>query len=419
MNAAKPYSISKQEVWTAYQRVKANDGTSGVDGETIKEFAQKEEDNLYKLWNRMSSGSYFPSPVRAHGIAKRDGGERVLGIPTVADRIAQTVVVQRLEKRIDAIFHADSYGYRPGKSAHQALGQARQRCWRYNWVLDMDIEKFFDTIDHALLMRAVERHVSDRWIILYIERWLKAPMRTADGHLTERTRGTPQGGVISPLLANLFLHYAFDLWMDRQYPDVPFERYADDVIVHCETEGEAETLRTAIAGRLRECGLTLHPGKTKIVYCKDSNRKETHAHTSFTFLGYTFRPRKARSKSGKYFTSFIPAMSKDSDAEKRAEVRTWKLPQRSGSTLADLAREFNPVIRGWINYFGMFYRSAMQGWMSQIDSAIVRWAMKKYKRLRKRHGRAWGFLKRMKRMQPALFAHWIAADRTGSLAGAV
>jgi RNA-directed DNA polymerase len=419
MKAAKPFRISKQEVWTAYQRVKSNDGASGVDGETIKEFARREKDNLYKLWNRMSSGSYFPSPVRAHGIAKRDGGERVLGIPTVADRIAQTVVVQRLETEIDAIFHADSYGYRPGKSAHDAIGQARQRCWRNDWVLDMDIEKFFDTIDHALLMRAVERHVTERWILLYIERWLKAPMVTEDGHRMERTRGTPQGGVISPLLANLFLHYAFDEWMKRHHPKYPFERYADDVIIHCPTEGEAEKLRAAIAVRLRACGLTLHPEKTKIVYCKDSNRRATHAHTSFTFLGYTFRPRKAKSKSGKYFTSFAPAMSKESDVEKRAEIRAWKLPQRSGSTLAMLAQEFNPVIRGWINYFGKFYRSAMQGWMSRIDAAIVRWAMKKYKRLRKRHRRAWGFLKRMKRLKPALFVHWRTADRSGSLAGAV
>ncbi len=419
MNTGKPYSISKEEVWRAYKRVKANRGASGVDGESIQAFEQHLKDNLYKLWNRLSSGSYFPPPVRAKDIRKRGGGERRLGIPTVADRIAQTVVLMRLEEAIDAVFHPDSYGYRRRKSAHDAVVQARQRCWQYDWVLDMDIEKFFDRIDHALLLRAVTRHTMEAWIILYIRRWLTAPMQEEDGRLTERAQGTPQGGVISPLLANLFLHYVFDMWMRKYHPEIPFERYADDVIVHCRTEEEAVEMRTAIAARLSECGLRLHPEKTRIVYCKDSNRRGKPPHTSFTFLGFTFRPRRAKNRMGAYFISFIPAMSTEATEEVRARIRSWKLPTRSGSELDELAREYNPIIRGWMQYYGRFYRSAMRGWMRQIDAAIVRWAMRKYKRLRTRCRKAWAFLKGVKRRQPGLFAHWHGESCKGTLVGAV
>jgi RNA-directed DNA polymerase len=288
MSEAKPFCISKKEVWEAYKRVKENKGAAGVDEQSMEDFEKKLKKNLYKIWNRMSSGSYFPPPVRTVKIPKKNGGERKLGIPTGADRIAQQVVKARLEPEVEPLFHADSYGYRPGKSALDAVGQARERCWRYDWVLDLDIKGFFDNLSQDLLLRAVKKHAPEQWIILYIERWLKAPMQEEDGWLVAREKGTPQGGVASPLRANLFLHYALDRWRAAHYPHVSFERYADDVIVHCKTEKEAQEMRKAIAERLQTCGLELHPEKTKIVYCKDDFRKGKYPNEKFDFLGSTF-----------------------------------------------------------------------------------------------------------------------------------
>ena len=275
MTKAKPFDIPKREVWEAFKKVKANQGAAGVDGQSIAEFEADLKSNLYKLWNRLSSGSYFPPPVRRVDIPKASGGTRPLGIPTVADRIAQEVVRRYLEPRLEPVFHADSYGYRPRRSAIDAVARARQRCWRYDWVLDIDIKAFFDSLDWELLLRALRRHTDCAWVLLYVERWLKAPMQREDGTIEPRSAGTPQGGVISPILANLFLHYAFDKWMDREYPAVAFERYADDAICHCRTRAEAEALRAALAVRFAACRLELHPQKTKIVYCKDTNRKGT------------------------------------------------------------------------------------------------------------------------------------------------
>lgn len=255
MNQAKPFPISKRQVWEAYKRVKANQGGAGVDGQTLQEFEEALENNLYKLWNRLASGSYQPPPVKRVEIPKANGGIRPLGIPTVADRIAQMVVKQVLEPELEQHFHPDSYGYRPGKSAHQALGQTRRRCWNYDWVVELDIKAFFDNIDQTLLMKAVRHHSRDKWVVLYIERWLGAPVRLPDGTLQERTKGTPQGGVISPLLANLYLHYAFDRWMRMNYPGIPFERYADDGVCHCRSREEAEHLKDALAKRFAEVGL--------------------------------------------------------------------------------------------------------------------------------------------------------------------
>ena len=345
---AKPFCISKKEVWEAYQRVKANKGAAGTDGQSIEDFERKLKKNLYKVWNRMASGSYFPPPVRTVKIPKKSGGERRLGIPTVADRIAQQVAKARLEPEVDSRFHADSYGYRPGKSALDAVGQARQRCWRYDWVLDLDIKAFFDNLDQGLLLRAVKKHASQRWMVLYIERWLKAPVQEEDGQLVPREKGTPQGGVISPLLANLFLHYALDRWMAKQYPQMPFERYADDAIVHCRTEREAQEVRAAIAARLKECGLELHPEKTKVVYCKDDDRRRTYPNEKFDFLGYTFRPRRSKNHKGKFFINFSPAVSDKAVKAIRTEIRSWDLHLRSDKRIEDLSRMFNPKIRGWL-----------------------------------------------------------------------
>jgi len=402
---AKPFPITKRQVWEAYKRVKTNQGGAGVDGQSLAEFAEDLENNLYKLWNRLASGSYMPPPVKRVEIPKV-GGVRPLGIPTVADRIAQTVLKQALEPELEAHFHPDSYGYRPDKSAHQAMGQARQRCWRYDWVVDLDIKGFFDAIEHEMLMRAIRHHTTEPWVLLYTERWLKAPVQRPDGTLQERDRGTPQGGVASPLLANLFLHYAFDAWMQRHYPHIPFERYADDGLCHCRTLEEAEDLKAALQRRFAECQLELHPEKTKIVYCKDADRRLEYPCTSFDFLGYTFRPRRSKNRWGKYFINFSPAISNRAAKAIRHEIRRWKLPLRSDKDLEDLARMFRAVIQGWINYYGAFYKSALYPILQHLDRKLARWATRKFKRLRRHRRRAAQWLRRIAQRQPGLFPHW-------------
>jgi RNA-directed DNA polymerase len=416
---AKPFVISKWEVWEAYKRVKVNQGAAGVDKQSIADFERDLKGNLYKIWNRMSSGSYYPPPVRTVKIPKASGGERQLGIPTVSDRIAQMVVKMRLEPEIDPLFHPDSYGYRPGKSALDAVGQARQRCWRLDWVIDLDIKGFFDNIDHELLMRAVRKHAKDSWAVLYISRWLTAPAQDEEGRLTKRGKGTPQGGVISPLLANLFLHYAFDVWMRKKYPHVPFERYADDAIVHCRSEAEAQRVRATIAARMEECRLELHPEKTKIVYCKDGKRGRSYPNEKFDFLGYGFQPRRTKSRVGNFFVSFSPAISDKAGKSIREEIRSWKLHLRSGTAIDELSRLFNPTIRGWLQYYGRYYRSALYPYMHQLDRSLVHWAYRKYKKLRGHLRRATHWIARISRRDSKLFAHWQMGVRRGSMAGAV
>jgi RNA-directed DNA polymerase len=403
----KPFVVSKRIVWDAYERVKSNQGAAGVDGESIAEFEADLKGNLYKLWNRMSSGSYFPPPVRAVEIPKAGGrGVRVLGVPTVADRIAQTVVRLYLEPELEPHFHPDSYGYRPGRSALAAVGRCRERCWRYDWLIDFDLRSFFDSLDHALVLKAVAKHTDLRWVLLYVERWLQAPLQREDGTLVQRDRGTPQGSAISPLLANLFLHYAFDLWMARVFPDVPFERYADDAVAHCATKAQAEMVRVAVAERMAEVGLELNLDKTRIVYCKDADRRGSHEHERFDFLGYTFRPRLSRSKFGKHFVNFSPAVSDDAKKAIGREIRSWRINCRSDKTLTDLARMFNPIVQGWINYYGRFYKSMLYPVLRRINEYLIRWAMRKYKRLRGHLTRAVEWLAGVARREPNLFAHW-------------
>jgi RNA-directed DNA polymerase len=404
--SGKPFDISKREVWEAYEKVKANKGAPGVDGCSIDDFEKDLKNNLYKIWNRMSSGSYFPPPVLAVEILKpHGGGTRVLGVPTVADRIAQTVAARRLEEKVEPIFHPDSYGYRPARSALDAVGRCRERCWRHDWVIDLDIQKFFDSVPWHLIVRAVEAHTDVPWVVLYVKRWLAAPVRLPDGTLAERDRGTPQGSAISPVLANLFMHYAFDAWMARGFPTVPFERYADDAVVHCKSERQARHLRQAIADRMAEVGLRLHPDKTKIVYCKDGNRPGSYEHTAFTFLGFTFRQRRARNRHGKSFSNFLPAISKDALNKISAAVRSWRLHLRTGHTFKDLARRINPIVAGWMQYYGAFYRSALSPLLQRINAYLMRWIRKKYKRLRgkKKARECWqGITGRY----PLMFAHW-------------
>ena len=406
MKQAKPFCISKRQVWEVYKRVKANKGAAGVDGQSIEAFEEDLEGNLYKLWNRLASGSYFPSPVLRVEIPKIDGRMRPLGIPTVADRVAQMVAKQNLEPALEEHFHPDSYGYRPGKSALDAVGAARKRCWKYDWVVDLDIKGFFDNLDHELLMRAVRTHTQEPWVLLYIERWLKAPIAMPDGTQVVPEKGTPQGGVASPLLANLFLHYALDLWMVREYPQIPFERYADDAVCHCRSEAQAEALLKALNRRMEEVGLELHPQKTKIVYCKDDDRREDYPHTSFDFLGYTFRSRRSKNRWGKFFINFSPAISNQAAKALRQRSRGWHWPERSDLQLEDLARMFNPIIQGWINYYRRYYPSALYPTLKCLERRLAMWATRKYKRLRHHRRRAAQWLTRIARKQPTLFAHW-------------
>ncbi len=406
MAETKPFGISKRAVWEAYRRVKENRGAAGVDHQSLEDFGQDLANNLYKLWNRLASGSYFPPPVLMVEIPKAQGGMRTLGIPTVADRIAQMVVKQAFEPGVDRYFHQDSYGYRPGKSALQAVGVTRQRCWRYDYVLEFDIKGLFDAIDHRLLLRAVDKHTDCRWVRLYIERWLKAPFQQADGGLVERDSGTPQGGVVSPVLANLFLHYAFDKWMDRNFPNNPFARYADDAVVHCRSEAEAGDLKARLERRLRECKLELHPTKTQIVCCHVDKQKNTQVAKKFDFLGYCFRPRLVRNRYGKLFVSFTPAISPRAAKRIRQRVRSWRLHFRVSQSLDDLARRINPIIRGWINYYGAYQRSSLVPVLRHIDRHLLKWVKWKYKKKGHYSRRARRWLGQVARYHPGLFAHW-------------
>jgi RNA-directed DNA polymerase len=404
---AKPYNIPKQLVWEAYRRVKANRGAAGVDGESLAAFEEDLKNNLYKVWNRMSSGSYFPPPVRLVEIPKDNGGRRPLGIPTVGDRVGQTVVKMVLEPLVEPMFHKDSYGYRPGKSALDAVGTARKRCWEADWVIDLDIKVFFDSIPHDLVERAVAHHTDLPWIRLYIARWLRAPVQRPDGTLGERTKGTPQGGVISPLLANLFLHYAFDLWMQRTFPRVRFERYADDAIVHCRSERQAREVLEAIRGRFGQCGLELHPTKTRIVYCKDDDRPGNFEHIKFDFLGYTFQPRRAKNRWGKLFVSFLPAISTKAAKAIRQTIREWRMAStRNNQRLEDLAQLTNPAVRGWMKYYGRFYRSKCVQVLRHLNVALAAGARRKYKRFRRRERASMHWLGCIARRDPKLFVLW-------------
>jgi RNA-directed DNA polymerase len=407
-SSGKPFDIPKSAVWEAYQRVKANKGAAGVDGESIEDFEVDLKNNLYRLWNRMSSGSYFPPPVRAVEIPKSGGGVRVLGVPTVSDRIAQTVAAAVLEAKVEPIFHPDSYGYRTHRSALHAVGTCRKRCWSNDWVVDLDIRKFFDSVPWTLMIKAVTHHLGDGqdWVLLYVRRWLQAPLRQTDGSTLDRDRGTPQGSAISPVLANLFMHYAFDVWMAREFPTIGFERYVDDAVVHCTTLTQARMLVTAIGQRMEQIGLSLHPDKTKVVYCgRRRGGGSQPEHTAFTFLGYTFRARAAIDRRGEVFTSYLPAISADALKRLSTDVRGWRLHQHSTYSLNELARWINPIVAGWMNYYGAFYKTALYPLLKRINAYLVRWARKKYRRL---HGfkKAKAWWEQVTKRDPLLFAQW-------------
>jgi RNA-directed DNA polymerase len=407
MEITKPFTISKHLFVKAYKLVKANAGAAGVDEESLEDFAKDLKKNLYKLWNRMSSGSYMPPAVRAVPISKKSGGQRILGIPTVGDRICQMVVKQVFEPQVEKIFLPDSYGYRPNKSAIEAIKVTRQRCWKYDWVLEFDIKGLFDNIRHDLLMKAVRKHTQENWVILYIERWLKAPMQQKDGSLKARELGTPQGGVISPVLSNLFLHYVFDAWMKQKKPQIPWCRYADDGLAHCRSEQEAQDLLKELSIRFDECGLELHPDKTRIVYCKDDNRKQKQTNYQFEFLGYRFRPRLVlNTKSKSLFVSFSPAVSPNALKSMRQSIRKSNIRNRSELSLQDIAKIYNPILRGWIQYYGHYHRTELKSMCGCFNMTLVTWAMRKYKKLKRRKVKACKFIQNIKAKAPTMFAHW-------------
>lgn len=407
MSSSKPFTIPKDSVVKAFKAMKSNAGAAGIDKQSINDFEKDLKGNLYKIWNRMSSGTYFPPAVKAVPIPKKNGGVRMLGVPTVADRVAQMVVRLHFEPKVEPVFSPDSYGYRPGKSALDAVGVTRERCWKYDWVLEFDIKGLFDNIDHELLMRAVRKHTQEKWIILYIERWLKAPMQNPEGTLIERAKGTPQGGVISPVLSNLFLHYVFDVWMKRKFSDNLWCRYADDGLVHCRTQQEAEMILSKLHVRFAECGLELHPVKTKIVYCKDGRRKGRHEETKFDFLGYTFRPRFAKNRwRNSIFVNFSPAVSALALKAMCAKIRKDGIRNRTELSLQDIARWYNPILQGWLNYYGKYYPSALYRVLRRFNLTLVAWAMRKYKRFKGHKTRAAKFLENIAKQRPNLFAHW-------------
>lgn len=404
---SRTFDISKTAVLEAWKRVKSKGGGPGIDGVTIAEFEKNLKDNLYRIWNRMSSGSYFPPHVRSVEIPKKSGGFRRLGVPTTADRVAQGVVAELLDIKIDPIFCKDSYGYRKGKSALDAIAVTRERCWKYEWVLEFDVRGLFDNIPHALLLKALNYHVKEPWVLLYVERWLKASMVLPNGNIIERDTGTPQGGVVSPILANLFMHYAFDKWMQREFPKIPWCRYADDGLAHCASQAQAEMLRKRLAQRLLECGLEIHPDKTRIIYCNPRDKSTNYPIRKFSFLGYEFRGRMALSQKNKaIFVGFLPAICPFAAMDIREQVREVFRRFGTHKTIGELSQILNPMIRGWFNYYGCFQRSALAKIGLFIDHRLMQWAGHKYANLFRHRVRRWKWLKYRFRDSPKLFAHW-------------
>ena len=407
-NETKSIPVSKEQVWLAYKKVKANQGSAGVDQISMEEFDAQRSKHLYKLWNRLASGSYFPPPVKEVEIPKKDGKVRKLGIPTIADRVAQMVVKEYLEARFEKIFSPNSYGYRPEKSAHQALEKVRQNCRKTDWVIDLDIKGFFDNIDHERLMLAVQKHVPEKWCLLYIQRWLTMPVQTKSGELIQKQgKGTPQGGVISPLLANLFLHYAMDKWLEQNHPKVEYVRYADDAILHCRTKTEAEQTLAALDERMKACGLELHPEKTKQVYCRDYRRQNTYETVKFDFLGYSFQPRSTKSKqTGKLFLGFDCAISISSKKRIADKLEDLKIDRLNFKSIVGVALYLEPFIRGWINYYGKYRITELKPVFLLLRQRLVWWARKRYKRYKTNMVKAYRWLDRVQKQFPNLFYQW-------------
>ena len=402
--------ITKEMVKAAYRKVKANHGAAGVDKESLEMYQADLLNNLYVLWNRLSSGSYFPKPLRSVSIPKSNGKQRTLGIPTVSDRIAQQVIKSYLEPRLEAQFHSNSYGYRPLKSAHQAVEAVQENVRQYAWVLDMDIKSFFDEVNHELLLKALDCHVEEKWVKMYTLRWLETPVQQADGTLIQKQgKGTPQGGVISPLLANLFLHYVLDKWIEKHYPGVAFVRYADDVIIHCQTEEEAKELLAAISSRLAECKLSLNEEKTKLVHCQDYRRvKKKSFGKKFDFLGFTFKPGSVVSKrgGGSMFLGYGYAISQSAQTRIIQGWAKQNWHRRSTLSIQEIANQVNPQMRGIIRYYGKFKLWKLQRLMLHFEFRLVKWVLNKYKKFRNSYTKAYQWIKMLKQTYPTMFYYW-------------
>jgi len=405
---SKTVPITKQMVKAAYRKVKANGGSAGVDKESLEEFQKDLLKNLYKLWNRLSSGSYFPKPVREVSIPKANGSKRKLGIPTVSDRIAQQVIKSYLEPRLEAVFDSNSYGYRPLKSAHQAIEAVSDNVKQYAWVVDMDIKSFFDEVDHELLLKALDCHVEEKWAKMYIKRWLEVPSQTQDGALIAKEgRGTPQGGVISPLLSNLYLHYVLDKWLGKHYPQLAFVRYADDVIVHCRTEQEAKDILEAIRKRLEECKLRLNEQKTKLVYCKNYHRKQKNDYAKkFDFLGFTFKPQTIPTKKGGMILLYSCSISQSAQTRIVSGWKKLNFHRQSQLTIQDIATKVNPQMIGIIRYYGAFKRWALQKLIRHFHFQLVKWVLNKYKGMKGSYNKAYKWIRAIKANYPTMFYHW-------------
>jgi len=404
----KSIPITKMVVWEAYKKVKSNKGSAGVDQQTLDDFDKVRSKALYKIWNRLTSGSYFPPEVKRVEIRKQDGKTRPLGIPTVSDRIAQQVIKTYLEPRLETEFLENSYGYRPNKSALSAVKKVQENVRKYSWVIDLDIKEFFENVNHELLFKALKLHVSEKWILLYIRRWLEAPVQLPDGTLLSTSgKGTPQGGVISPLLANLFMHYCFDKWLKIHYPLIKMVRYADDIIIHCRTYQESTRLLAEVKQRLTDCGLTAHPEKTKIVYCKKSGRNLKGFPVQFDFLGFSFRPIRMKLKKGGSFLQFDCIMSRKSKVRITQELRKLNFHNKTQRTIQDLAILLNPKIRGWLNYYGKINRRCLRPVFYYLHHRMIKWILNKYKRFKRSKVKAVRWLRWVCKSYPNLFYHWV------------
>jgi len=406
----KTQPISRLQVMNAFKRVKANDGSAGVDGLTIAEVELNLRKHLYPLWNRMASGSYHPQAVRQVMIPKGEGKERALGIPTITDRVAQQVIATELEDIVEKRFSANSFGYRPNKSAHDAVEQCRINCIKYSWVIDLDIKGFFDNIDHELLLKAVRHYTDKKHILLYVKRWLEAPVKLLDGTLKHPNgKGTPQGGVISPVLANIFLDIVFDKWMEKNYEKIKFERYADDVVVHCQDIKQALRLLEAITQRLKDCKLELNKEKSKIVYCRRNQKRQPPfkvKYQKFDFLGFTFQPRIVKER-GKTKLGFTPAMSKKSMSRIGRELYKLQLHRWVHFPISRIAELLKLKIRGWINYYSKFRKSEMRKVFRVLNLRLAKWVSNKYRRFRRKHWYyAYKYLQGICKDYPNLFEHW-------------
>jgi group II intron reverse transcriptase/maturase len=406
LQIGKTIPIEYEWVVQAYQKVRQGGKASGIDNESWTDFEKQTDRNLYVIWNRLASGSYYPQPLREVEIPKKDGRKRKLGIPTLRDRIAQQVVKEYMEARIDKTFHKNSYGYRPLKSTHQAIEEVRQNCYKQDWVIDMDISSFFDEIDHELMLRAVSHVMEEKWVKMYIERWLKMPVQQSDGSLKQKQgKGTPQGGVISPLLANLYLHFTLDAWLSKHYRSVSFVRYADDIIIHCKSKEEAEEVLKAVKERLAEVKLRIKEEKTAIIYCKDYRRKEKQEKVKFDFLGFSYQPRGRKSKvDGKLFMAFTAEISQTSQKKIKGEIRSAKIWSYTQIEISEIAKHFNPKIRGWINYYGIYSKRSLRNVMMIIERKLMKWISKKYKI--NGYRKTVKKLKMIKQGNPKLFYHW-------------